>query len=99
MSKQTKAGTPIWAKSCCAVIVGVQRASRDVRCVYLWSDGRMASLDRIHRVTLGTSVWDVAADVFDLSCPRMFTCHDAGLFLSRIYALRLRRSLASGIEL
>lgn len=99
MSKQRHAGTPSWARSCCAVVVGVQRASQSVRCIYLWSDGRMASWERIHRVTIDTSVWDVAADVFGLSCSRVFTVHQEGLFLSRIYAFRLRHSLASGVEL
>lgn len=99
MSNQTKAGTPLWAKNCCAVVVGVQRFSRKVRCVYVWRDGRMASPERIHRVTINTSVWDVAADVFGLSCPRVFTTHEEGLLLAQIYALRLMRNLASGVDL
>lgn len=59
----------------------------------------MASPERIHRVTTNMSVWDVAAEVFGLSCPRVFTTHEEGLLLAQIYAFRLERGLVAGMDL
>ena len=94
---QPLAELPLWARECCAVIVGVEPSSRTVERVYLWRNGRMASPDRIHRLRLGSPAWDEAEFVFGLSCPRLYAMDGDGLIFANIYAYRLKQDLDAGV--
>lgn len=92
-----KAEPPLWARECCAVIVGVEPFSGTVGRVYLWRNGRMASPDRIHRLRLGSPAWNEAEDIFGLSSARLYDMDEDSLMLADVYAFRLKRDLAAGV--
>ncbi len=92
----TQAATPDWARTCCAVIVGLDLSSRRVVRVYLWQDGRMASADRIHWLCPRSPAWREAESAFGLSNASLYAATEYGLTFSEMYASRLERGLASG---
>ena len=88
---------PLWARECCAVIVGVEPFSRTIGRVYLWRNGRMASPDRIHRLRLGSPAWNEAEDVFGLSSPRLYDMDEDGQMFANMYAFRPKQDLDAGV--